>query len=94
MCTVHVTMWCKPSPGIQGQEESEARVRLNDSGLSVDGATLVEVELTPGLQQRVQAIQHGRVAQVGAVQQYPPPCLDGSGQSPVHPLKSAASINA
>ena len=80
----------KTVPGVQGKEESEVRVGLDDSGLPINSATLIEVQLPPGLQHRVQAVQHCGVAQVGAVQQHPLPCLNGLCQGPIHPLKSAA----
>ena len=60
---------------------------LDDSGLAVACATLIEEELTPRLQHGVQAVQHCGVAQVGAVQKDPLPRLDGLGQGSIHPLK-------
>lgn len=55
-------------PGVQSQEESEVGVGLDDSGLPIHSATLIEVQLPAGLQHRVQPVQHCRVAKVGAVQ--------------------------
>lgn len=76
-------------PGVQGQEEPEVRVGLDDSWLPIHGATLVEVQLPPRLQHGVQPVQHCGVAQVGTIQQDPLPPLNGLCQCPIHPLKSA-----
>jgi len=80
------------APGVKGQKESEARVGLDDPGLSVDSATLVQVQLTPRLQHGVQPVKDCGVAQVGAIQQNPFACFYSSRQSAVHPLKPAAAI--
>lgn len=84
----------KAVPGVQGEEESEVRVGLDDSGLPINSATLIQVQLPPGLQHRVQPVQHCRVAKVGAVQQHPLPCLNGLCQGPIHPFKPAAGSRA
>ena len=76
-----------------GQKESEARVGLDDPGLSVDSATLVQVQLTPRLQHGVQPVKDCGVAQVGAIQQNPFACLNSSRQSAVHPLKPASALH-
>ncbi len=54
-------------PGIKGKKEPETRVGLDDTGLPIHSPTLVQIQLASGLQHRVQAIKHSRVAQVGTV---------------------------
>ena len=54
-------------PGVKGKEESEAGVGLDDPRLPIDSATLIQVQLTPGLQHRVQPIKHSGVTQVSTV---------------------------
>ena len=81
------------APGIEGQKESEARVGLDDPGLSIDSATLVQVQLTPRLQHGVQPVKDCGIAQVGTVQQNPFACFNSSRQSTVHPLKPASPLH-
>ena len=78
-------------PGILGQDEAKVGVRPQDARLPIAGAALVEQQGAVGLQQGVQAVEHGGRAQVGVLQQHPLPRLDGLGQGAIHPLKPACS---
>lgn len=73
---IQATLLDGGAPGVEGQEEAEVGVRPHHARPAGTGAALVEVQLAARLQQGVEPVQDGGVAQVGVVQQHPPPRLD------------------
>ena len=75
-------------PRVHAHEYAEVGVRPDHGDAAVDEAALVDHEHAVGLQQRVQAVQNRRVAQVRLVQKHPVAVLERLDQQPVHPLKA------
>ena len=73
--------------GVHDEEQPKVGVGRHDAGLAVDQPAFVHHQHTAGLQQRVQAVQHGGVAKIGVVQHDPLPALHRRQQRAVHPLE-------
>ena len=81
--------------GIHGEDEPEVRVRVHNLEVSVHDALLAQHQAAPGLQQPVEAVQHGGVAEVDVVDEQPVAALqrvDEDSAAPAERPRNALQV--